>query len=304
MARFDKLKLKVNDSVETVKTIKGVTEKTKAQLEKEQNQAVDEKQSLLQVQSSLSKQQTNQKTLLSISKDKEAQYKKLIADQQAKVATIKARLFTLAGGGQAIRFDIALQYANQASAKTGVDPAFLLAELKQESNLGSNVGKCYLTDASTGAGVNVNSGRTYYNVMKPSRDVQPFLDITSSLGYNAFKTVVSCPIAGVAGYGGAMGPAQFIASTWKLIEREAPSKYGVTVSNPWLPQDAFTASAIYLADLGGSGTSASSQKRASCKYYGSGGSNCSYGRSVQSLKIAIQNDIDYLQQYGVTKNGN
>ena len=295
---------KIKSSVDTVNTIEGVTEDTEAQLQKEQDQTIDEKQSLVQAQNDLTQQQQTQKSLLSISKDKETQYQKLIAEQQAKVADIKAKLFTLAGGAQAIRFDQALAYADQASAKTGIDPAYLLAELTQESGIGQNVGQCYLTDTTTGAGVNVKSGRIYPNVMKPSRDIQPFLNITGALGYNAQKTVVSCPIQGVAGYGGAMGPAQFIASTWVLIENESSAKYGVSVSNPWSPSDSFMASAMFLADLGGSGMSASAQLRASCKYYGSGGSTCSYGRSVQSIKVGIQSDIDYLQQYGVTKDGN
>ena len=141
--------------------------------------------------------------------------------------------------------------------------------------------------------------------MKPSRDVQPFLDITSALGFDPYKTVVSCPIAGVAGYGGAMGPAQFIASTWRGVggafEARIKASVGKSVVSPWDPQDAFMAAALYLTDLGGSGKSASSQLRASCKYYGSGGSTCSYGRSVQNLKLNIQGDIDYLNQYGVSK---
>ena len=61
------------------------------------------------------------------------------------------------------------------------------------------------------------------------------------------------------------------------------------------------ASAMYLTDLGGVGASASGQLRAACKYYGSGGSTCTYGRSVQTLKLAIQADIDYLNQYGISR---
>ena len=34
---------------------------------------------------------------------------------------------------------------------------------------------------------------------------------------------------------------------------------------------------------------------------GTGGSTCSYGRSVQTLKNSIQSDIDYLNQYGTVK---
>ncbi len=300
VSRFDKLKADVRASVEAIKQIKGVTEVKKAELEKAQNQAIDEKQALLQVQKTIEQDQATQKTLLSISKNKEKEYQKVIAEQQKKVGEIKARLFQLAGGAQAIRFDQALAYAQEAQRTTGIDPAFLLAELTQESNLGANVGKCYLQDASTGASIGVNTGKVFSNGMKLSRDVQPFLDITNKLGMNAFKTVVSCPIAGVAGYGGAMGPAQFIPSTWKLFEARLQSALG-HYPNPWSAEDAFMAASMYLTDLGGVGTSASAQLRASCKYYGSGGSTCSYGRSVQSLKVGIQADIDYLVQYGISR---
>ncbi len=299
-SRFDELKADVKTSVDNIQTIEGVTEQNKAALQAEQDQTVDEQQALLQTKNTLAQQQATQKTLLSASKSKEAAYQAVIAQQQAKVAEIKAKLFSLAGGGQAIPFGTALQYADEAQAKTGIDPAFLLAELTQESNLGANVGKCYLTDTNTGAGVGANTGKAFVNVMKPSRDVQPFIAITTALGYNWQKTVVSCPIAGVAGWGGAMGPAQFIASTWELFVPRLTTDLGHT-PNPWLPEDSFMAASLYLTDLGGVGSGASAQLRASCKYYGTGGATCSYGRSVQSLKLNIQSDIDYLNQYGVVK---
>lgn len=300
VSRFDTLKNQVKASVDNIRTIKGVTQQKKEELVKEQNQTIDEKQNLLSIQKSIEQNQATQKTLLSISKNKESEYKKVIAEQQKKVAQIKAKLFSLAGGGQAIRFDVALQYANEAAAKTGIDPAFLLAELTQESNLGANVGKCYISDTTSGSGVNTSGTKTFPNVMKASRDIPPFLTITAALGLDPLRTVVSCPIAGVAGYGGAMGPAQFIPSTWQLFAPRLTKLLG-TQPNPWIPEHAFVAASLYLTDLGGVGTSASAQLRASCKYYGSGGSSCSYGRSVQNLKISIQSDIDYLTQYGISR---
>ena len=176
----------------------------------------------------------------------------------------------------------------------------MLAILTQESNLGANVGQCYLTNTVTGAGIGKNTGKQFPNVMKPNRDVEPFLAIVNTLGFDYAQTVVSCPIAGVSGYGGAMGPAQFIASTWALFEDRLQSALG-HFANPWDAQDAFTASSMYLSDLGASGTSYSAELRAACKYYGTGGSTCSYGRSVMNLKTSIQSDIDYLNEYGISR---
>src|SRR3989344_8496158 len=113
-------------------------------------------------------------------------------------------------------------------------------------------------------------------------DVEDFLRITSKLGLVWNQTAISCPIAGVAGYGGAMGPAQFIPTTWAIFEGRLRNILGREAS-PWAPKDAFMASSMYLTDLGARGTSASAQHIAACKYYGSGGSSCSYSRSVMNL---------------------
>ena len=72
-------------------------------------------------------------------------------------------------------------------------------------------------------------------------------------------------------------------------------------ANPWNPRDSFVASAMYLTDLGAIGNSASAQNKAACRYYGSGGASCSYSRSVAGLKMKIQGDIDYLNEYGISR---
>ena len=45
-------------------------------------------------------------------------------------------------------------------------------------------------------------------------------------------------------------PAQFIPSTWVMYEKRIASLTGHSIPNPWDPFDAFTASAILLADNG------------------------------------------------------
>jgi membrane-bound lytic murein transglycosylase B len=97
-----------------------------------------------------------------------------------------------------------------------------------------------------------------------------------------------------------MGPAQFIPSTWVIFEPRLKDSLGRD-SNPWNAEDAFMASAMYLSDLGADSKTYSGEIKAACKYYGTGGSNCSYGKSVMQLKAGIQNDIDYLQEYGVSR---
>lgn len=290
---YSSIKQGIEDSLGIVRVVKKQTEIAKADLETKQDAETDAKAELESAQSVVAKSEADKKNLLAISKNQEAAYQKLAAEKKARADKIRAALFPLANTTQKIDFGTALRYANEAAGKTGIEPAFLLAILTQESNLGANVGQCYLTDTTTGAGAGKNTGKPFANVMKPSRDVAPFLAITKSLGVDPFKTPVSCPIAGVAGYGGAMGPAQFIPSTWQIFIGRLQTALG-HYPNPWAAEDAFMASSMYLTDLGAVGTSAAAQQKAACRYYGSGGASCSYSSSVMKLKASIQANIDLL----------
>ncbi len=297
---YTSIKQAIQNSIDLINGTKTETESQKQSLQQKQNAETDAKAELVSAQSQVAKSEADKRALLAISQQKQNEYEKLAAEKRAQAERIRAALFPLAGTSTKIDFGTALQYATEAQRLTGIDPAFLLAILTQESNLGANVGQCYLTHTDgpmAGYGANINSGKVWPNLMKASRDVQPFLDITSKLGIDPLKTPVSCPIAGVAGYGGAMGPAQFIPSTWALFVGRLKNLLGYD-ADPWRPRDAFMASALYLTDLGAIGSSQSAQNRAACRYYGSGGSSCSYSRSVASLKSGIQANIDYINQYG------
>jgi len=297
---FNSIKEGIRKSVEEITGIKTLTETERKELEKKKDQETDNKYELEAVKAKVEMSEAEKKNLLAISKNKEAEYQQVLAEKAKKRAQILAAIFNLVGSSTKINFETALQYAKEAQKKTNIDPAFLLAVLTQESNLGSNVGQCYLTDTKTGAGVGANTGRVFPNVMKPmglagrKGDIDDFFAITTAVGRDPFKTLVSCPIAGVGGYGGAMGPAQFIPSTWGGYKSRLKTILGHD-ADPWNPRDAFIASAMLLTDKGAIGNTASAQSRAACSYYGTTGATCAYSNSVMKLKIGIQNNIDLLQ---------
>ncbi len=290
---FDSIKTAMADTFTNLQSSEAENQKEEDTFTAEQNQEIDEKVDVQKEEAVIQDSQTQEKQLLALNKNQQAGYQAVIAQKTAQADKIKAALFSLANTS-AIPFGTALQYAEEVQKATGVDPAFLLAIITQESSLGANVGSCYLTDATTGAGVNVTSGRVWPNLMKPSRDVAPFLVITKSVGRDPYATKVSCPIAGAGGYGGAMGPAQFIASTWALIESRIESDLGISSADPWNPEHALMASGILLADRGAIAGSYTSEITAACRYYGTGGSSCSYGKQVMAKTAQIQQNINII----------
>jgi membrane-bound lytic murein transglycosylase B len=198
-----------------------------------------------------------------------------------------------------------LDFANFASKQTGVRPAFILAILTQESNLGENVGACYLRDYTTGAGVGVNSGITKSRVMSPNRDIQPFLALTTALGLDPQNMRVSCWMSAYSGgqpvgWGGAMGPSQFIPSTWQTYSSKLAALLGVTTPNPWDPKSAIMATAYYLENLGADAQTFTAERTAALKYYAgsnwSKSANAFYGDQVMAKAQSIQqNMIEPLQ---------
>jgi membrane-bound lytic murein transglycosylase B len=135
--------------------------------------------------------------------------------------------------------------------------------------------------------------------MNPTRDQPPFVSITAQLGLDPNVTPISCPMRDLhgnqIGWGGAMGPAQFIPSTWVGY---APKVAKITgqPANPFDIRDAFLAAAIKLA--AGGATSQSGEWAAAMRYF-SGGTNPAYsfyGDSVVATAAKYQNDINQLNQ--------
>ena len=297
---FNTINRSLEDLFANIRGVKTETEKEKEALDPKKNSELDAKQAIEAAKRAVEKKESEKKQLLSLSKQKEVSYAQVLLEKEKKAQKIRDALFELRDSN-GVPFGTALSYAKDIQKSTGVRPAFLLAILTQETNLGKNLGSCYLADPATGSGVRVSTGASVSNVMKPSRDVQPFLEITKELGRDPYKTLVSCPIASVGGYGGAMGPAQFIPSTWDVMKDKVASILGVSTPDPWKARDAFTASALYLSDRGAGGGSYSAEMNAACKYYS--GRACSetssgraYGNQVMAKATNIQeNMIDVLE---------
>lgn len=279
---------------------KASTEAEKAALDKKKAEEAAAKAIIEAAKKEVEIANNDKKTLLAASQSAEKSYSSILADRQAKAAKIKAILFPLVDSG-AIPFGTALQYAQAAEAKTGVRAALILGILQQESNLGSNVGRCIITDLSTGQTKNVTSGYVWKNGIHPTRDLPLLKTILEKLGRDPLSTRVSCPIAGIAGYGGAMGPTQFIPSTWNIIAGKVASAMGKDTADPWNAADAIMASGYLLAGNGGAGGNATAERNAACRYYS--GKVCSsashiaaYGNQVMSRASTIQTTmIDPLQ---------
>lgn len=272
-----------------IRDVKAQTETERNTLDKKKDSETDARFAIEQEKKKTEQFEAQKKALLGISKNSEKAYEQVLAAKRKKAAEIRAALFALRDVAP-IPFDQALKFANLASEKTGIRPAFLLAILTQESSLGKNVGSCYLTNGSTGEGVSAKTGTVFPNVMKPGRDVEPFISITKELGLDPYKTLVSCPQS--IGYGGAMGPAQFIASTWVLFKNRLSTMLGKKTPNPWEPLDAFLASATYLTDLGAINGSYTGERNAACRYYSGKacgtGINATYGNQVMYKAQTIQ----------------
>ncbi|MCX6787377.1 MAG: lytic murein transglycosylase [Candidatus Kaiserbacteria bacterium] len=296
---FTSIKVNLQNLFTDIQSAKVQTESEKAALAAKQNQTADAKYIVETQQKQISSDKTQKQQLLSITANQEAEYKKILADRQAKAAAIRAALFPLRDAS-AISFGLALQYAQQAQKVTGVDPALALAILTQESNLGANVGQCYLTNDVTGAGIGKNTGTAFSKVMSPTRDVPPFLALGLQLGFDPHHQVVSCPIASAGGWGGAMGPAQFIPSTWALYADRVAAGSGESVANPWDPKDAIMAMSFLLADNGADAGGYTAEYTAAARYYAgwngaATGAWKSYAAQVMNtVKNTIQPNIDFL----------
>jgi membrane-bound lytic murein transglycosylase B len=104
------------------------------------------------------------------------------------------------------------------------------------------------------------------------------------------------------GWGGAMGPAQFIPSTW--IKYKDRVKQITGSADPWNVKDAFVAAALYLADYGAVNGNIESERKAAMIYF-SGTTNQKYSfyaNSVMSIASRYEEDIKILEKSQASQN--
>ncbi len=291
----------LEDQFSRIRSNKAVVESERKTLDQKRVVEADTKAKLEEEKKRVEINEKEKQQLIAINKTQEKTYSQVIAERQKRAAEIRAALFSLRDT-EGIPFGDALNFATKAGGKTGVRPALILAILTQESDLGKNQGSCLLTNTDTGDGVGRNTGTLFEKVMKAPRDTIPFLDITNRLNRDWKITPVSCPpgytYSSSRGYGGAMGPSQFIPSTWELFKDRLGGLTGLAANdvNPWNPEHAIMATSLYLADLGAANGGYTAEIRAACKYYGTGGSACAYGKQVMAKVQNIQlTMIDPLQ---------
>lgn len=228
---------------------------------------------------------TEKNNLLAVTKGQESKYQTLLKQTKETAAQIRNRIFQILGGGE-LSFEQAYQFAKLAGNATGVRPAFIMAVLNRESALGQNVGRCTYKTA-----MNPNPKKQSDGSLKS--DIEVFLDLVARLGLaNPESIPVSCANADGA-YGGAMGPAQFIPSTWSIFEKQIARVTGREPANPWNNGDAFVAAGLYLANAGAE----KSERTAAAKYYCGSRWNryvCTnvYAQRVVEAAAKFQRDID------------
>ncbi len=278
---FTSIKLALGKSFAKITETRTRTENEKQALQDQLAQQVQLKQIHVLEQRKIQTQEKKKINILSITKGKEGRYQSLINSQKKTAAQIRTELFTLRGSA-AIPFGEALQYAQIAQRATGVRAAVILGVLKQETDLGQNLG--------TG---------NWKKDMAPRRDQPVFVYITRVLGLDPNKMPVSRKPS--YGWGGAMGPGQFIPSTWvcyggfvntrtgncsnrgrKLSWNafwQGPWKYVASKdrvrklirsrvpSNPWNNQVAFMATAMLMADNGAAAGTRYAERRAALRYF-------------------------------------
>lgn len=294
---FATLKSAIGDSSKELASTREATEAEKDGLETQRSQQQELRQIRVSEEEKVKRQEAEKQRLLALNRQEQGRYESIRQEQERTAAQIRAALFGLAGGGGAIPFGTAYEHAKVASRISGVRPAMILAILSQESDLGRNVGQCYVTSLTTGDGVGKNTGTPFPGTMKVPRDTVPFERIVNALGRDWSTTVVSCPQPG--GYGGAMGPTQFIPSTWQVYEPRVKSSLGVAASDPWNPLHAIVATGLYLSDVGASGGAYQAEHTAAAKYYAGGNwatSGQSYANSVMDKAARFQADINTLEQ--------
>ncbi|KKT76211.1 MAG: Peptidase M23 [Parcubacteria group bacterium GW2011_GWF2_44_7] len=280
IAAYDNIQKNIQVSMSQIRDLHVSLEGDKQGLE-ERREDFNQLKVLQELQKmALAGEEQDKKNLLAQTKGQESTYQKLLTKASADAAAIRQNLYLLEGVGLSMSLEQAYYHAKRAGDLTGIRPAFLLAILKKESSWGQKVG--------TG---------TWRKDMRPA-DQQAFIEICEKLGRDPDKTPVSRKPS--YGWGGAMGPAQFLPSTWLAYEEKIANLTGHWPPDPWDIGDAFVAAAIKLTQNGAvAGNENSEWKAAQIYFAGRNWNNPSYyfyGDQVMEFAAVIQEQLNLISR--------
>jgi peptidoglycan hydrolase CwlO-like protein len=261
-------------TIDQIKNLKVDLDGRKEELEDKRGE-LEKLKSLQELEKkSLDSGKSEKNKILKDTKGQESKYQELVKKTQADISALKDQIQYLQQAGVSV--EDAVKYGQLVANRVGIRPAFLLGLLEVESRLGKNVGSgnwsddmylCYLRLADIAT---TNDRKIYYR-KRAEDEKNAFFSVINKLGLDPGSVKVSKEPS--YGCGGAMGPAQFIPTTWLGYEAQVMKLTGKSVVSPWNIEDAFTASAIKLAKGG-----ATSKERvgevAAAKAYISGNSQC------------------------------
>jgi len=275
--------------------------KLKTNLEEKEEQLYDQKKELEHLKgiqqigkNSIEKVKVEKNYLLKVTKGEETNFQQLIKKSQTDIEKIRAQITYLQQNG--VSAEDAVKFAQLAAVAVGIRPAFLLGLLETESRLGQNVGsgnwkddmyECYIR-----LGTIYYPNRKAYYLNRAETEKNAFFAVIGKLGLDPDLVKVSREPS--YGCGGAMGPAQFIPSTWLGYEVEVTRITAHNPPNPWNIEDAFTASAIKLARAGATSKTRAGES-AAARAYISGNSKCT-SSTCNSYTNAVLRKADEIEQ--------
>lgn len=297
----------LRESLQVLSDIKVDTMEQKRSLEDKQQDEARHKQLQEEEKKTVEAKEAEKNQILKVTKGQEATYQAHLAQTQSTAVQLRQALFQLAGGSGKIPIPEAISLAKTAGSRAGISPALILSILEQESEFGGNIGQCTYDQMVQGK-----------PTMGPG-SVPVFTVMAEVIGFDLKTQKVSCPISYSGsrfGWGGAMGPSQFIPSTWALYGGYVNTGNDVYVyqpandairqllglnvpSNPLRNQDAFLATALLLRDNGAAGKTYDSEWLAAIRYYSgwngvNNPSNHFYGNQVMERKARWDRDIQTL----------
>lgn len=285
----------INQSLDNLQALKEKLQKEKEDLEDKREELLSLR-ALAQTQKQNVEIQKNAKSkILKTTQGQEANYQKIIQAKKQDIAAIRSQIQYLEKAG--VTAEDAVKYGVLAANRAGIRPAFLLGLLEVETGRRFEEGVITAGRYTGNGNWRTDLYQCFIDLGKRTtaeKQKEAFLSITSKLGYNPDDMPVSRKPS--YGCGGAMGPAQFLPSTWLLFEDRVADLTGHNPSDPWKINDAFTAAAIYLADAGATKKTKDAELRAA-KAYISGSPNCTkyicnfYSREVLRIAALIEPNL-------------